>query len=99
MARTINRFGCTAIERNDEDTVIVHMGSRGHTETANVRPGVDAMLGKGAFGRIRPFARWERDRDSAPLQHPDMIYAFRLPNDLFDTLMARDTRTKTLVPA
>ncbi len=90
MGRTIHRFGCTAVERDDQDTVIVHMGGRGHTEAANVKAGVDAMLGKGAFGKIRPYARWERDRDGTPHQRPDIIYAFSLSNELFDTLLERE---------
>lgn len=99
MARTISRFGCTAIERNDTDTVVVHMGARGHTETAEVKTGVDAMLGRGAFARIRPFAIWERDGDGRAHQQPDMIYAFRLSNEMFDTLMARSTAPRPLVRA
>jgi len=89
MGRTISRFGCTAIERDEQDTVIVHMGARGHTENAEVKAGVDGMLGKGAFARIRPFAIWERDRDGRAHRQPDVIYAFRLSNEMFDTLMAR----------
>jgi hypothetical protein len=92
MARTIHRMGCTAIERDAEETVVVHMGARGHTENGNVRPAVDAILGKGSFSRIRPFARWEKDRGGMPQQHPDVIYAFRLTNELFDSLLARGTR-------
>jgi hypothetical protein len=87
MARTIHRFGCTAIERDDQDTTIIHMGVPGHTETRNVRPAIDAILGKGRFDRIRPFARWERDRHGTPHQQPDMIYAFSLSNDVFDRLV------------
>lgn len=99
MARTISRFGCTAIERSDTDTVVVHMGARGHTEDADVRTGVDAMLGRGAFARIRPFAIWERDRDGVAQRQPDMIYAFRLTNEMFDTLTARTGTPRTPVPA
>jgi len=99
MARTINRFGCTAIERDAEDTTIIHMGTKGHTEAANVRAGVDAMLGKGAFVRLRTYARWERDRDGAPQKHPDMIYAFRLSNDIFDRVVKRDTAAPKLKAA
>jgi hypothetical protein len=87
MAKTIHRFGCTAIERDEQDTIVLHMGARGHTEDRHVRPAVDALLGKGAFGKIRPFARWERDRDGVPHRQPDLIYAFRLSNELFDSLL------------
>lgn len=89
MARTIHRFGCTAVERDDQNTVILHMGAHGHTEQVEVRKGVDAMLGKGAFGRIRPFARWERDRDGTPHRRPDIIYAFSLTNEMFDSLIKK----------
>ena len=87
MAKTIHRFGCTAIERDEEETVVIHMGALGHTEENNVRPAVDAILGKGKFRKIRPYARWERDRTGTPHQHPEMIYAFRLSNELFDSLV------------
>lgn len=89
MARTIHRFGCTAVERDDQNTVILHMGAHGHTEQVEVRKGVDAMLGKGTFGRIRPFARWERDGDGIPHQRPDIIYAFSLSNEMFDALIKK----------
>ena len=68
--------GFTGILKRGEMIVISHAGNMGNTIKDDVKPNVDAMLGKGSFDKLQPLG--------TASGAPDYLYELKIPIDSFN---------------
>lgn len=83
------RHGFTTITIGHYDVTISHDGNMGNTEKHSVLPNVDALLGKGAFNKLRPQGDFRPDEHYNMNNDPSYSYVLYIPRADFNKIIPK----------